>query len=104
MRQFNHRHLRQAQLVRGSEPTVASDDAVVAIHQYRICPTVLDDACGDLGHLLVVVRSRIPGVGDQRLDLAVLDVEHIQFVSLKKKRPGRVRREPRRGPRASLLR
>ena len=87
MRQFNHRHLGQAQLVRGREPTVASDDAVVAVHQHRIRPTVLDDAGGDLGHLLIVVRSWIPGVGDQRLDLAVLDVEHIQFVSLKRSGP-----------------
>ena len=38
-----------------------------------------------IGHLLVGVRARIAGIGDQRLDLAVLDVERVQNRFLKKK-------------------
>jgi hypothetical protein len=64
---------------------VARDDAVVAIHQHRVRPAVLDDAGGDLGHLIVSVRARIAGVGNQRRDLAVLDVEVVQNQFLKKK-------------------
>ena len=48
---------------------------LLAIDQDRIGPAELDDAGGDLGHLRVGVRARIAGEGDQRLDLAVLDVQ-----------------------------
>jgi hypothetical protein len=64
---------------------VARNDPVVAVHQHRIRPAVLDDAGGDLGHLIVGVSAWIAGVGDQRLDLAVLDVERVQNRFLKKK-------------------
>jgi hypothetical protein len=57
---------------------VARDDAVVAINQYRVRPAIFDDAGGDLGDLRIGMCARIAGVGNQRLDLAVLDVERIQ--------------------------
>jgi len=91
VRQFDDRHLVETQLARGSQAPVARDDAVVAIHQQRIGPAVLDDAGGDLGDLRIGVRARIAGVGDQRLDLAVLDVERVQNRFLKKLRPAQGR-------------
>jgi hypothetical protein len=74
--QFDDRHIVQIQLARRGESAVTGDDAVVAIDQDRVGPPVLDDAGGDLGHLLGGVGTRIPGARNQRLDLAVLDVEH----------------------------
>jgi hypothetical protein len=64
---------------------VSGDDAVVAIDEDRVCPAVLDDAGRDLGDLTLGVRARIAGVGNQRLDLAVLDVERVQSGSPKSK-------------------
>ena len=78
MGQFDHRHLIQPQLASGGKTPVPCDDAVVAVDQDRIRPAVLDDAGRDLGDLALGVRARIAGVGYQRLDLAVLDVERVQ--------------------------
>ncbi|MCY1374099.1 hypothetical protein D9M69_614160 [compost metagenome] len=61
------------------------DDAVVAVDQDRIRPAVLDDAGRDLGDLAFGVRARIAGVGNQRLDLTVLDVERVQSGNPKSK-------------------
>ena len=49
----------------------------IDIDQDRRGPAELGDACSDLGDLRIVVRARIAGVGNQRLDLAVLDVERV---------------------------
>ncbi len=78
MGQFDHRHLIQPQLACSSQTTVARDDAVVTINQDRVRPAIFDDAGGDLGDLRIGMCARIAGVGNQRLDLAVLDVERIQ--------------------------
>lgn len=85
VRQFNHRHLIQPQLARSGQTPVPGDDAVVAIDQDRVRPAVLDDAGRDLGNLALGVRARIAGVGNQRLDLAVLDVERVQSGNPKNK-------------------
>jgi hypothetical protein len=78
MRQFDHRHLIQTQLAGSGQTSVPGNDAVVAIDQDRIRPAVLDDAGRDLGDLALGVRARIASVGNQRIDLAVLDVERVQ--------------------------
>ena len=83
--QFNHRHLSQPQLAGGGQTPVSGNDAVVAIDQDRVCPAVLDDAGRDLGDLALGVRARVAGVGNQRLDLAVLDVERVQSGNPKNK-------------------
>ena len=85
MGQFDHRHLIQTQLARSGQTPVPGDDAVVAIDEDRIRPAVLDDAGRDLGDLGIMVRARIAGVGNQRLDLAVLDVERVQSGNPKSK-------------------
>ena len=76
--QFDHRHLIQPQLAGSGQTPVPGDDAVVAVDEDRVRPAVLDDAGRDLGDLTLGVRARIAGVGNQRLDLAVLDVERVQ--------------------------
>ena len=78
MSQLDHRHLIQPELARGGQTPVPGNDAVVAIDQDRVRPAVLDDAGRDLGNLALGMRARIAGVGNQRLDLAVLDVELVQ--------------------------
>ena len=42
---------------------------------------------GDLGHLHIRVRAGISGEGNQRVDLAVLDVQRVQNWFPKKMRP-----------------
>jgi hypothetical protein len=91
MGQFDHRHLIQSQLARSGQAAVAGDDAVRAIDKDRVGPAELDDAGRDLGDLALGVRARIAGVGDQRLDLAVLDVERVQRASPKAKPAERCR-------------
>ena len=77
VRQLDHRHVGQAQLACGRQTSVARDDTLDRIHQDRRGPAELGNAGGDLGDLRIAVRARIAGVGDQRLDLAVLDVERV---------------------------
>ena len=64
---------------------MSSNDAVLAINQNRVCPAVFDDTGRDLDDLAFGVRAWIAGVGNQRLDLAVLNVERIQSVNPKNK-------------------
>ena len=87
MTQFNDRHVDQPQLAGGGQTTMSGDDPMLPIDEDRISPAVLDDAGGNLGHLRFGVGTGIPGERNQRLNLAVLDVEHVLFVYSKMKRP-----------------
>jgi hypothetical protein len=78
VRKLDHRHLGEPQLACGQQPAVTGDHTVLAIDQDRVGPAELGDAGGDARDLLVAVRARIAGVGDQRLDLAVRDGERVQ--------------------------
>ena len=98
VRQFDHRHLGHAQLVRRRQPPVSRDDAVVAIDQDRVRPAVLDNAGRDLGDLRFGVRARVAGVGDQRLDLAVLDVQWVQGFGFQKNKRSAVSAQPKTKP------
>ena len=51
MTQFDDRHFGQPQLARGSQTTVAGNDALAPIHQDGVGPAEFADACGDLGDL-----------------------------------------------------
>jgi hypothetical protein len=54
---------------------VAGYDAVLAVNEDWLCPAKLADGSGDLGDLLVGVCAGVPGVGDQALDIPMLDCQ-----------------------------
>ncbi|WP_456119798.1 hypothetical protein [Thalassococcus profundi] len=68
MREFDHRHLLQAQLGGRQHASVPRDDAVPAIHQHRVVEPELPDRACDLRHLRLGMGPRIVGVGDQLRD------------------------------------
>jgi hypothetical protein len=49
---------------------VAGDNAVLFVDQHRVGEAKFADRGGDLRDLLVAVRARVSGVGDQRRALA----------------------------------
>src|SRR5580692_6586709 len=60
------RHLGEAEQMRGEHPAVAGDNAVLFVDQHRVGEAKFADRGGDLRDLLVAVRARVSGVGDQR--------------------------------------
>jgi hypothetical protein len=52
--------------MRGERPAVAGDNAVLLVDQHRVGEAKFADRSGDLRDLLVAVRARVSGVGDQR--------------------------------------
>ena len=69
---------------------MTGNNTVFTIDQHRIGQAELNDAGGDLGHLRIRVRAGISGVRNQRVNLAVLDVQLVQDWFSKKKRPAQV--------------
>ena len=51
---------------RVSSPATAGDNAVLLVDQHRVGEAKFADRSGDLRDLLVAVRARVSGVGDQR--------------------------------------
>jgi len=76
-------------------------DSVGTIDQDRVGPAEFNDAGREFGDLRLGMRARISGERDQRLDLPVLDVEHIQFWHSKRSGPTRGGVAPRTGPQAA---
>src|SRR6202043_194641 len=66
VRQDDARHLVEAEQMRGEYPAVAGDNAVLFVDQHRVGEAKFADRRGDLRDLLVAVRARVSGVGDQR--------------------------------------
>jgi hypothetical protein len=66
VRQDDARHLVEADQMRSKHPAGAGDNAVLFIDQHRVGKAKFADRGGDLGDLLVAVRARVTGVGDQR--------------------------------------
>ena len=66
VRQDDARHLVEAEQMRGEHPAVAGDNAVLFVDQHRVGEAKFADRGGDLRDLLVAVRARVSGVGDQR--------------------------------------
>src|SRR5438105_9033413 len=52
--------------MRSKHPAVAGDNAVLFVDQHRVGEAKFADRGGDLRDLLVAVRARVSGVGDQR--------------------------------------
>ena len=52
--------------MRGEHPAVAGDNAVLLVDQHRVGEAKFAHRGGDLRDLLVAVRARVSGVGDQR--------------------------------------
>ena len=75
--QRHNRHLGQTELARCQQTAVTGDHVVLAVDQDRCAPAELTDAGRDLGHLCLRMLLGIAGIGDQRLDLAVLDVDGV---------------------------
>src|SRR5579885_878499 len=73
----DNRRFLQAQLARRQQPPVAGEDAGVGIDQYWRGPAELHDAGRDARHLLVRMRARIPGVGNQLVDRPALDLRRL---------------------------
>ena len=66
VRQDDARHLVEAEQMGGEHPAVAGDNAVLFVDQHRVGEAKFADRGGDLRDLLVAVRARVSGVGDQR--------------------------------------
>jgi hypothetical protein len=66
VRQDDARHLVEAEQTRGEHPAVAGDNAVLFVDQHRVGEAKFADRGGDLRDLLVAVRARVSGVGDQQ--------------------------------------
>ena len=66
VRQDDARHLVEAEQMRAEHPAVAGDNAVLFVDQHRVGEAKFADRGGDLRDLLVAVRARVSGVGDQR--------------------------------------
>ena len=75
MGELDHRHLRQPELARRQQPAVPGDDAVLAVDQHRVGEAELADRAGDQRHLRLAVGAGIAGVGDERIDRAVLEAQ-----------------------------
>jgi len=73
--QHDHRRLSQAQFPRGHHARVARNDDPVGPDQHGVDEAKFGDRGRDLRHLLLGVRARIPGVGNQPIDGPPLDVE-----------------------------
>ena len=67
-RELDARHLDQAQLAGREHAAMPGDDPVVAVEQNRVGETEFPDAAGDLRDLVLGMRPRVAGIGDQRLD------------------------------------
>ena len=52
--------------MRGEHPVMAGDNAVLFVDQHRVGEAKFADRGGDLRDLLVAVRARVSGIGDQR--------------------------------------
>ena len=63
--EFDHRHLRQAELPGCEQPAVSGDDAIVAVDEDRVGETEGANGGSNLRHLRVGVRSRIAGIGNE---------------------------------------
>ena len=61
------------QLAGSSQSAMSANNAIIAIHQERVCKTIFHDAGGDLGYLRLGVGPGIACNRDERLDLAVFD-------------------------------
>ena len=62
----------------GQQARVAGDDHAVRADENRIRPPELGDAGGDLRDLLVRMRPRVPGVGNEAVDLTAFHDEIAQ--------------------------
>ena len=83
----DYRHFAHTKFAGSKKPAVPGDYVAVTIHQDRCAPAKLDDAAGNLGDLRIRVLPGVLGVGDERLHLAVFDVEHVVSGDSKMKRP-----------------
>ena len=66
VRQDDARHLVEAEQMGGEHPAVAGNNAVLFVDQHRVGEAKFADRGGDLRDLLVAVRARVSGNGDQR--------------------------------------
>jgi hypothetical protein len=73
--QHDHRHFAHPELPRGHHPRVARNDDPVGSDQHGVDEAKFGDRGRDLRHLLLGVRARIPGVGNQPLDGPALNLE-----------------------------
>jgi hypothetical protein len=65
--QDDARHLVEAEQIGGEHhPAVAGDNAVLFIDQHRVGEAKFAHRGGHLRDLLVAVRARVSGAGDQR--------------------------------------
>ena len=75
VRQFDHWQLSHLQLACRKNPAMAGDDATVTIDQDRAVEAELPDAGCDLRDLLIAVRARIAGIGNQGRDRSIVDLQ-----------------------------
>jgi hypothetical protein len=73
--ELNCRHLGQPQLPRRQPPAMPGDYAVLAVDEHRVGEAELADRAGDQRHLRLAVGAGIAGVGNERIDLPVLDAQ-----------------------------
>ncbi len=84
--QRDDRHLGHAQLTSRQQTTVSGDHIVVAIDQDRRAPAEFANAGGDLCDLGLRMLLGIAGIGNQRIDRSVVELQCAHRV-LKMKKP-----------------
>jgi hypothetical protein len=60
--------------MRGEQPAVAGDNAVLFVDQHRVGEAKFADRGSDLRYLLVAMSASISGVWDQPVDRPALDL------------------------------
>ena len=63
--QYDHGHDFQPEFLRSGQAAMPSDDDAVTACKDRIGEAKLGNRCGDLRHLIIRVRPRIAGIGQQ---------------------------------------
>ena len=69
----DHRHRFQLEFPGGQQPAVAGDQHTAFVHQAGHVEAEGGDRARDLRHLIVGMRARIGGVGQQPVEGPVLD-------------------------------
>ena len=77
----DHRHLAEAEKIRGRKATVPQQDRVVLIDYERDHEAEGENAIGDLADLLLRMRPRVTWIGFERMGRNPLDLMHNELLS-----------------------
>src|SRR5262249_46145906 len=92
----NRRNHLDSQKLCCFNPTMARNDLVIAVNQYRIVESELDDRTSDLVLLLLRMNARVARIGFERRNYALFDTQRSGL------RSACFRLRPRKGPPSAL--